>query len=177
MLGSTGMQKFLDEHWETQVGDDPLEPMDNDYRPVIDLASVRIRLGKTSAKVKPCEHKHLTYSQHERRVWCDDCERSIDAFDAFVMMCRYLSDMISEANGKMHKADEALRHTARLRATKALDKVWSGRTMAVACPHCNGGLLPEDFAGGAKSAWSRSLEIAKRTKARDDALTKTTQST
>lgn len=50
---------------------------------------------------------------------------------------------------------------ARLRAVKALDKAWSGKTMAVPCPHCDGGLLPEDFVT-IRSATSRDLELARR---------------
>lgn len=129
---------------------------------VVDLDSVRIRAGRTPYKLKTCKHHHLIYNQIERRVWCEDCERTIDNFDAFLIFTNKFESMLREANGRMATATEALNSAARLRATKTLDRMWSGRRMAPCCPHCNRGLLPEDFMNGACSAVGTDYEKARR---------------
>ncbi len=143
--------------------DDPIVPVE-DHR-VIDLAGVRLQRGRPATPPhKRCQHHRMAYCTAERRVWCEDCKRTLDPFDALMVVVSKFGEMESEARGKLAQANDALGKTARLRATKALDRVWSGNAMAVACPHCKGGLLPEDFADGASSAWSRNLEIAARRK-------------
>lgn len=144
--------------------DTPLEPLGPDFSVtvVVDFAQVRIERGMPPIKAKVCEHKSLLYSQSERRVWCRDCERTVDGFDAFKTVVGQWEEMARDLHRKQVAVNDALNQTARLRATKALDKVWSGNVMAVACPHCKGGLLPEDFVSGARSAWARELELAHR---------------
>jgi hypothetical protein len=147
------------------MSDDPMEPVPSGgmfRNVVIDLAEVQIQHGRTPYKVRRCEHCRVFYSQSERRVWCRDCEQTVDPFDAFKMLASRFHEMLSAAERKMTKADEALKKTARLRATKELDRMWSGHQMAPSCPHCGGGLLPEDFADGAASAVSREIEEARR---------------
>jgi hypothetical protein len=107
---------------------------------VVDLASVRIRLGRTPFKAKACEHRSLIDSPAERRVWCEDCERTIDNFDAFLIFTRKFEEMLQEARHRMQVANEAMKSSVRRRVTKELDRAWSN--MAVCCPHCHGGLLP-----------------------------------
>lgn len=152
--------------------DIPLEP-DDTARPfgatVIDLGEVRIAWGRTKLRAgKKCEHRTLVYSTEEKRVWCEDCKRTVENWDALMMVVKYFRAMEDAARSKNAKADEALKSTARLRATKALDKAWSGNVYAVACPHCRGGLLPEDFADGARSMTSREIEIRRRQKNGED---------
>jgi len=148
--------------------DHPIEgprDTDRDVGGVIDLAEVRIRWGRSTVPFnQKCEHKNLTYNNTERRVWCDDCSRTIDNYDALMVVVNHFDKMDQEARRRYRDATEAFNKSARLRATKELDRVWSGNVMAVACPHCKKGLLPEDFAGGASACWSRELEIAERKK-------------
>ena len=146
------------------TADEPLIP----YNDVIDLADVRIQRGQSPYKPNRCKHQRLIFanSHEERRIWCSDCERTLDPFDAFVMLAERLDKMVGIVKDKMHKADAALGAVARLRAVKVLDKAWSGNVMAVACPHCRGGILPEDFARGADKT-SREIEIARRRKKAD----------
>jgi hypothetical protein len=150
--------------------DTPLEvlPDGGSFRgTVIDLDGVRIRTGRTPFRVKSCEHRNLIYSQSERRVWCEDCERTIDNFDAFQKFARQFEGMLSLAKHRLQEATEALAGAARLRATKVLDRLWSGRTTAPCCPHCGKGLIPEDFANGAQRTVSLEWELAQRKKAQD----------
>jgi ribosomal protein S27E len=146
--------------------DHPIKPH-KDGDNVISLAGVRIARGFSTEKYsEKCHHHNIVFDSSDRRIWCEDCTRTLDAFDAFLIFTRYFEDMDCEARSKLHTAQEAMKSTARLRATKALDKIWSGNVMAVSCPHCKKGLLPEDFSEGARSSWSRDLEIAERRKAK-----------
>lgn len=149
--------------------DPPLEvlPDGGSYRgTVVDLDGVRIKLGRTPYRAKTCEHKALIYCPSERRVWCEDCERTIDNFDAFLIYTRHLERMVREARSNLYRSEEALKSAARLRATKTLDRYWAGRKMAPCCPHCHRGLIAEDFANGAGAAVSLELEMAARARGR-----------
>jgi hypothetical protein len=150
--------------------DEPIIPRE-DATPysavVIDLAGIRIQWGMP--KYKPggaCPHRSLTYSQNERRVWCRDCERTIDNFDAFMVFVHGFQDMERDAKTKIEKADDALKATINRRAAKQIDRAWSGHGMAILCPHCDGGLLPEDFVNGGAEC-SRDIELARRARAKD----------
>lgn len=129
---------------------------------VIDLADMRIRLGRTPIKATKCEHRHVLYSTSERRVWCEDCERTIDAFDALMTVSRYFEKMVGDLR-RRHAAVRAAEEAALVsRAAKAVDRVWRGHRMAPCCPHCSGALLPEDFASGPRMETSREIEVARR---------------
>lgn len=146
--------------------DPPLDPVTDSSRylaEVIDLSGVRVRLGRTSYKIKKCEHKKLIYCQSERRIWCEDCDRTIDSFDGFMTLTNHFAGMLSQAKSLTAKAVEAMKSTARLRATKELDRIW-GRSMAPCCPNCKHGLLPEDFADGAAGTYSAEFVRASRAK-------------
>lgn len=150
-----------------EVKDPPLEPIADGgtyVGVVVDFDSVRIKSGRTPFRIKTCQHKHMIYCQSERRIWCEDCERTIENFDAFLTLTRHFENMEREARHKLSTATEALARAARLRATKELDRIWSGRRMAPCCPHCSRGLIPEDFAGGAAAAISLEWEMARRKK-------------
>lgn len=135
---------------------------------VIDLDQVRIRLGRTPWKAKACEHGTMIYCPSERRIWCEECERTIDSFDAFYKLTGHLQKMLSEAAAKLARANEALRSAARLRATKTLDRLWA-KKMVPCCPHCRAGLLADDFADGAAASMSIELELARRNRERTNA--------
>jgi hypothetical protein len=138
---------------------------------LIDLAGVRIQRGTPKYNPNQCKHKNILYQSNskERRIWCSDCERDIDPFEAFMMLSEHLEEMLSDAKSMRRQAFDALKNTARLRATKALDQAWSGNVMAVACPHCHGGLLPEDFTNGGHQT-SREIEIARRKRKANEML-------
>lgn len=130
--------------------------------PVIDLAEVRIKRGFSDLKVgRPCEHKRLMYSTTERRVWCEDCSRTIDGFDAFMTVTNHFHAMELAAREKLRRAKDAEALTISLRAAKVFDKAWRGNQMAVSCPHCRTGLLPEDFLSGGSQV-SADIERARR---------------
>lgn len=134
---------------------------------VIDLAGIRVQWGRPKYRPGgPCPHKSLSYSQSERRVWCRDCERTIDSFDAFMVFVSNYQAMLREVNSKARIAEETLKSRINRRGAKEIDKVWSGRKMAILCPHCHGGLLPEDFVNG-RATTSRDIELARRKRAKE----------
>ena len=130
--------------------------------PVIDFAEMRIAFGLPKFHSKVCKHRRLTYSPAERRVWCQECESTVDNFDAFATLASHFHEMERAAQAKLARAAETEKATLVKRAAKNLDQSWSRKNpMAVMCPHCRGGLLPEDFQSGG-SAVSRDIELARR---------------
>jgi hypothetical protein len=129
---------------------------------VIDLGDVRVEYGHPRYHHRRCEHKKLLYNAEERRIWCADCERTIEGFDAFKMLTRNFHAMLSHAKARVDEAHKLAAAQVHMKALKAVEKAWRGpNTMAVCCPHCSRGLLPEDFASGG-SQMSRDLEMARR---------------
>jgi hypothetical protein len=128
------------------------------------LAGVRVRWGRRPYKApKECEHKHLTYAQNESRVWCSDCERTIENFDAFMVLAKNFERMVRDVQNQNYKAAEGAKAVLIRRAAKEIDRTW-GHKMAPRCPHCREGLLPHDFAEGCAMAVSQEVEIARRKK-------------
>lgn len=149
--------------------DEPLEICATPFgAQIINLADVCIRFGLPKSKFADrCKHRSIIYNKDDRRVWCSDCERTIDNFDAFMIFTEYFQAMESAAKWKNDKAQEALNATINRRATKVIDRAWSaGNAMAIRCPHCSSGLLPEDFANGVAQC-SREIELARRERKRE----------
>lgn len=112
---------------------------------VIDFGDIRVSRGLSRRPFTTCVHKNLTYDNAERRVWCKDCERNIDNFDAFKSMVENFHSAYSAIQRAKDEVEEAINHNLHLIASKNIEKAWRGKTMAIACPHCRTGLLPEDF--------------------------------
>lgn len=130
--------------------------------PVIDLAEMRIAFGRGKDFKKVCKHRSLTYDPSERRIWCKECESTVDNFDAFMTLVGHFHEMERAARAKLARAAEVEKATLVKKASRELDRRWNKRPpMAVACPHCRGGLLPEDFEDGGW-AMSREMGIARR---------------
>lgn len=143
----------------------PLEPFETwrgvDF--VVDLAGYRVRSGRTPYKSQKdlCKHTKVIYSSTERRVWCEDCNSPVDAFDALMTVVHHFENMQMEINRRLNKASEGKRAVIGRRAAKEFDNLWN-RKMAPCCPHCQRGLLPHDFADGASSAVGIEYENARR---------------
>lgn len=129
----------------------PEDPDGQLSAPVVDLAGIRLRRGFSAGGIL-CLHRRLTYSTQERRVWCEDCKRSVDSFDAFMLLTRGFEAMVRDAQRLQRAAQEA--HDAKLHliAAREVEGIWRGRR-AVKCPHCRRGILPEDVTGG--GSWCR----------------------
>jgi hypothetical protein len=131
--------------------------------PPISLSDVRIARGLPALGRKPCDHHQLIYNPETREIWCKSCSRMIDGFDAFHMLVKRFHDLVAAADSRMAAAREAGAAVLVRRAAKQLDRDWGGK-MAPSCPHCRGGLLPEDFEHR-RSATSREFELARRKRA------------
>jgi len=145
--------------------DPPIDPQD--YRfgmNIIDIGDARVLRGRSRRAASACKHKLMHYDKTERRIWCPDCETDVPAFDAFITIVENLGEKESQLNISRHQLEVAKQFQARSLAVKALDEVWRGRTMAPCCPHCNAGLLPEDFAKGIQSKVGREYEMRRREK-------------
>jgi hypothetical protein len=124
-------------------------PLVNDPRaepfgqPVIDFAGVRIAHGLPKFHHPRCEHKALIYDENERRIWCDGCERTLDAFDAFMTTVKYFDAMVLAAQSDRDRAKEAREATLVRRAAKWLDRVWA-RKMLPQCARCGHGMTPDE---------------------------------
>lgn len=138
---------------------DPEAPLHG--APVIDLAGVRVARGLAKDPSKVCGHLYLRYSPEERRVWCVDCETTIEPFTAFQTMATFYHAMVHEAECAISRAHEVEKAVLVRKVAKTIDKTWR-RGMAVLCPHCHAGILPEDQLG---SSISRELEVKRRERA------------
>lgn len=139
----------------------PKTPEERMSADVIDLAGVRVHRGYTPGGGY-CQHAKLTYSQQERRIWCEDCKRTVEGFDAFMVLVRNFGAMVRHAQAEQRRLDDACAKHSHLIATRQVEKAWRGKTFAILCPHCNGGILPEDWADGGPGHRHRDAELARR---------------
>jgi hypothetical protein len=105
----------------------------------------------------------MVYDQNERRVWCKDCEKDVESFDAFKLIAENFTKQNAILAKRERKITEAENHNIRRLAVKTLDKAWSKKRAVPCCPHCNEGLLPDDFKNGVGlSSKSYALEQRRR---------------
>lgn len=131
---------------------------------VVDIGDMRVSRGMTRRAPAVCKHLHLTYCDAERRIFCDDCEKTISGYDAFISMIEFFDRQIKYLKAAEEKIKEAQQHNVRRMATKALDDVWQKHSSIPCCPHCNAGLLPDDFLKNRIKVISKEMEIARRKK-------------
>ncbi len=141
--------------------DPPIEPMDYiGGVKVIDFGEARIARGMSRRPASTCKHQQMVYDQQERRIWCRDCERDIEPFDAFRIIVEQFSAAEANIVRRQREVAEAEQASIISRAAKNLDKLWRGRRQVPNCPHCREALLPEFFAEGRFSTGS--AELARR---------------
>lgn len=112
---------------------------------VVDIGDIRVSRGLTRRPYSSCHHHRLRYDPKERRVWCADCEKDVDSFDAFVLLTEQFHSAYGDLKARQQKLGEAEQFSARLIATKTIEKAWRSPNMVPACPSCGNGLFPEDF--------------------------------
>ena len=130
---------------------------------VVDIGDLRVSQGLSRRPLSACNHTNLDYDSKERRIWCEDCEHDVEAFDVFLQIVGYFHAAISDIKKRRERLASAEKFQARSLAVKSLDKVWRSRTIVPACPHCNRGLLPEDYKFGVERV-GKEFEIARRRK-------------
>jgi hypothetical protein len=146
------------------MGDVPIEPGEYLHGvTVVDLGDIRVARGMARRNRSACDHRKLTYDQNERRIWCQDCESTVEAFDAFVV----LVEMWAKAKANHERREREIRaaeeNTLISRATKVMDKVWRSQKEVPCCPHCTKAILPDDVVSGVATT-SKALVLARRRK-------------
>ena len=130
---------------------------------VVDFGDLRVSRGFSRRPFSLCHHRNMVYDDAERRVWCNDCEKNIEPYDAFTSVVKNYNAAYKHLETLRLEAVEAREHSLFLLACKKIEKVWRGRKLAPACPHCKRGLLPGDFSDNFTKTSSK-LEIAMRKK-------------
>jgi Zn finger protein HypA/HybF involved in hydrogenase expression len=140
----------------------PIEPQDYiGGVSVVDIGDVRVARGLSRRAVTSCRHRKVNYDQKERRIWCQDCEHEVSAFDAFVLLVEEHSSAWAKIRKRERELAEAEAFQVRGRAAKRMDEAWRRRNMAPACPHCHRGILAEDVLRGLSSVGVE-FELARR---------------
>lgn len=129
--------------------DPPIEEQDFLYGvKVVDFGDYRVARGFSRRAYSGCRHHALVYDQNERRIWCKDCERDVETFDAFLGLVEPYARALSNLQDREQKIEEAEKFSIRSIAAKNIDQAWRHRNMVPCCPHCGHGLFPESFKTG-----------------------------
>ena len=131
---------------------------------VVDIGDYRISRGMTRRPFSGCPHHRMSYDRQERRIWCRDCERDIEPFDAFIGLVENYGRALKDLYQRRERVEDAEKHNVRSLAAKVIDKAWRSRTTIPACPHCNQGLFPEDFKNGVGLVLGRDYAAARAKK-------------
>jgi ribosomal protein S27E len=111
---------------------------------VVDFGDIRVARGLSRRPFSSCRHERLVYDNNERRVWCKDCERDIEGFDAFKLLVDQFAAATDHAERRLRKVEEDEKRVVRTRAGKHLDALFQKKRTVPACPHCGTGIFPED---------------------------------
>ncbi|WP_022722882.1 hypothetical protein [Rhodopseudomonas sp. B29] len=135
---------------------------------VVDFGDIRIARGKSRRPFRLCRHLRLTYDQSERRIWCQDCETNVEAFDAFLILVEWHDRAVKAIDRRLESVKDAEAHSLRSLAARAVDKAWSSLSSLPTCPTCQSGLFPEDFKDGRFGSVGREYAEALRSKRKGD---------
>ena len=130
---------------------------------VVDIGDIRVSRGMTRRPASSCRHRRMAYDPKERRVWCKDCEKDVDAFDAFKNLAEQYHRAFENLQDQRKQINEAAQFQCRSIAAKHIDEAWRKRKMVPSCPHCSNGLFPEDFVNGVGMV-GREFAMARRGK-------------
>lgn len=137
------------------MSDDPTPIKKSAEARVVQIEDLRVARGLTRRPVSSCRHATLVYDDHERRIWCEDCESEIHPFDAFTNLVTRMDAHHEDLRRREGQIREAESYALQRRASKAIDEKWRSRNMVPCCPHCSHGLFPEHFANGGISMMGR----------------------
>lgn len=137
---------------------EPIVPMDYVYgMKVVDIGDLRVARGMSRRVASVCRHLRLAFDTSERRVYCQDCEKDVEPFDAFLQLVE--RHHFLEAKAEKMRQDAA--HTVTSRAAKRMDEAWRSQTMTPLCPHCTKAIMPEDVVNGVGMT-SKEWEVRRR---------------
>lgn len=129
---------------------------------VVNIGDVRVARGMTRRSSSSCPHQNLVYDERERRIWCQDCEKDVEPYDAFVILTKHFHDANSVLEKRQTALKEAEQHKLISLASKVMDEAWRMRSMVPTCPSCGQGIFPEDFKNGVKTKLGKDYATARR---------------
>lgn len=139
----------------------PIEPQDYLYGiKVVELDNIRIARGKTKRPYEKCNHLHMVIDDNERRVFCEDCQMAITAFDGLMALFKNWGKIVDSLNRRSDDVKAAEKYSIIRIATKNIDAEFMKQDTVPCCPHCNEGLIPDDFVKINRA--SKSLVMQKR---------------
>jgi len=115
---------------------------------VIDIGDFRVSRGMSRRNVSSCPHNRVVYDERERRIWCKDCERNVESFDAFLNLVKYFVKKDNAIKCREFELDALEGFALRSIAAKKIDEAWRKKNTVPCCPHCSQALLPEDIKKG-----------------------------
>lgn len=133
---------------------------------VVDLGDFRVSRGRSRRPYSSCGHKDFLYDDLERRIWCKDCETTLELFDVLMITLSGFDRATKRLNVREEKIIEAEKLNIRSLAAKEIDKAWRMRNQVPICPNCRSGLLAEDFKHGC-ATMSKEFAITMRKKKKD----------
>lgn len=115
---------------------------------IVNIGDVRVARGMSRRHHSSCPHTNMIYDKDERRIWCPDCERDVDPFDGFILLVAGYHHAVTAVQRREEAVGQVEKFKMRSIAAKKLDEAWRSRNMVPCCPHCQNGLMPEDFKHG-----------------------------
>lgn len=112
---------------------------------VVNIGDVRVARGMSRRHHSSCPHRNMIFDKSERRIWCPDCERDVEPFDAFQLLIEGYHAAVDAVKRREEAIGQVEKFKLRSVAAKKLDEAWRSRNMLPACPSCHSGLFPEDF--------------------------------
>jgi len=116
---------------------------------IIEFADMQLRYKRKQWSSDECKHKHIAYSPTDEEIICEDCNKVIQPFKAFMLLVDRYRDAYDSLQRRLDeiKELEARADKGLLIATKRINEAWRSRSMVPACPHCGEAILPEDGFG------------------------------
>jgi hypothetical protein len=108
---------------------------------IIQIDQLKIERGRKGF----CEHKYLCYDYENELIECKDCGLPVQPFTAFMVVVKNYNRAIDSLEHREQELIDLERRSEKslLLATRELDRAWR-RKMAVCCPHCGRGIIPDD---------------------------------
>ncbi len=113
---------------------------------VVDIGDIRVARGMSRRPVSMCPHTPLVYDNHERRIWCKDCESDVEPFDAFLQLVENFARAADQIKRDREDLKAAQDHSILRIAAKKMDEHFRSKRHVPACPNCGEGIFPEDVA-------------------------------
>jgi len=97
---------------------------------------------------KKCAHKKKLLHEDGEYIICRDCGIQVSAFWALKDMLNAYSEAMDDFKTERRLFNQQCKEKQFLKILNRIDKAWSGKhQMAIGCPHCRKGILPEDDFG------------------------------